>query len=269
MSVQINFDSSQVQPSTGQLDAMPAGWYNVMMDESELKPTKDGNGAYLSLRFNVADGTYAGRKLYSRLNIRNANPQAVEIAYRDLAAICHAVGAVGMVQDTAMLHGRPLKVKVKVRPASADYEASNDITAYRNINDTSAVNAPAGGVNPGMPTSFPPQQPQQPQWQPQGGAQQPAQGQGTTYAPQPQQQAPQGGGWQPPAGGQPWQQPQQPPMQPQPQQQQFPQQPMQQPMQQQPAPQQQFAQPQQPMQQPQQQPGVNPMGNQPPPWAQA
>jgi hypothetical protein len=92
---QLNFDATQVEPDTG-FDTVPAGWYNVSMDESDLKPTKDGAGTYLQARFNILDGQYRGRKLFTRLNIRNANAQAQEIALRQLSAIGHAVGVPGL-----------------------------------------------------------------------------------------------------------------------------------------------------------------------------
>ena len=143
---QLNFDASQVAPDTGLSDPVPAGWYNVMIDESEMKPTKQEGGMRLALRFNIIDGQYANRKIFSGLNLRNANPVAQEIAYKQLSAICHAVGVM-QVQDSQQLHGRPLKVKVKVRAASGDYEASNEITAYKNINEQ--VDGPVGGAPTG------------------------------------------------------------------------------------------------------------------------
>jgi hypothetical protein len=146
----LNFDSSQVAPDTGVGDPIPAGWYNVMMDESDVKPTKAEGGMYLECRFNIIDGQFAGRKLFARFNIRNANPMAQEIGYKQLSAVCHAVGMVGMVADSQMLHGKPLKVKVKVRKADGDYEASNDITAYKNINEPTGTTAGAPAAM-GMP----------------------------------------------------------------------------------------------------------------------
>lgn len=264
----INFDSSKVEPASGVADALPTGWYNVMMDESDISPTKNSSpenpSFFLKCRFNVIDGQYQGRKLFARFNIRNSNPQAQEIAYKELSAVCHAVGAVGIVQDSQMLHGRPLKVKVKYNPpdTAQGYDASNDIRAYKNINDTSVGNppaAPGAAAFPPPPMMAPP--PQQAWAPPQG--QQPAPyappPMQQQYAPPPMQPAPQqpaqAPAWQPPPGGQPWQQPAQQPQQA-------------------PAPVQQYAPPQQPPQyapQPQQAPAPmaapgNPMAGQPPPW---
>lgn len=185
------------------MDALPAGWYNVAMDQSEHKPTKDGSGAYLECRFTVLDGQFKDRKVFSRFNVRNNNPQAVEIAYKQLSALCHAVGVL-QVPDSQLLHGRPLKVKLSVRPADGQYEASNEVKAYRNINDQSVGNtgAPQGAVGPAMdtpaatPFPAPMQMPQaapagaQPAWQPPAAAQ-PWAGQPQQQQPAPQQYAPQ------------------------------------------------------------------------------
>lgn len=233
---ELHFDASTVTPDSGQLDAIPAGWYNAAMDQSEMKPTKDGSGAYLECRFNVLDGQHAGRKLFARLNLRNANPVAQEIAYKQLSAICHAVGRIN-IQDTSQLHDIPLKLKVKLRPAQGEYEASNEITAFKNANEavgTQPAMAPAATAAPAIPQAAP-QQPQQ-QWQqpaqqpaqapqaaqpwqqPQGqqqAAPAPAQQPQQPWQGQPQQQPPAGvpapvagaeQGWQQPAAQQPWQQ---------------------------------------------------------------
>lgn len=201
---QLNFDATQVAPDTGGGDPVPAGWYNVMIDESEMKPTKTEGGLRLSLRFTILDGQYANRKVFTGLNLKNANPVAQEIAYKQLSAICHAVGIM-QVQDSQQLHGRPLKIKVKVRAASGDYEASNDITSYKNINEQ--VDGPVAGAAPaGAPwATAPAAAPQQPAWAPQPAAAPVAPA--PQFAPQQPAPAPAAPAWQPPAAQQPWAQP--------------------------------------------------------------
>jgi hypothetical protein len=184
----LNFDASRVAPSTGELDPIPAAWYIVMMDKSELVPTKDAattGHAYLECRFNVADGQFAGRKLFARLNLRNSNPVAAEIAQKELSAICHAVGIM-QVQDSQQLHGIPMKVKVKLKPATAQYSASNEISTFKPISfvpDAPAGTAPMGAA-PFQAPMAPPMAPQA-AWQPPAGMGQPPQ------APQQYPQAPQ------------------------------------------------------------------------------
>lgn len=224
---QLNFNARTVAPATGVMDPVPAGWYNVMIEASEEKPTSGGNGSFLELKLNILDGQFQGRKLFHRLNLKNPNAQAVEIAYKELSAVCHAVNVLD-VPDSQVLHGIPLKVKVSVRaggpkmangvPTGEMYEPSNEIKRFANINED-VSNSRVGGATAqpqgpavGQPTGY--QQPgfqaqQPPAQQPQGYGQQPAQG----YGQQPAQgyaQQPQGGGYtvqgQPPQGqpAQPW-----------------------------------------------------------------
>lgn len=258
---ELNFDATTVQPDSG-YDVVPAGWYNALIDESELKPTKDGSGAYLQVRYNIIDGQYANRKIFSRLNIRNSNPVAQEIAYKQLSAIAHAVGVMH-VQDSSQLHGIPMKIKVKVRKdPNGQYDDANEVSVVKNINEKVDM---GGQAQQGAPWQTAPAVPQMP-------------AQAVQAAPQAAQAATP---WQQPQAAQPWQNaPQQAPQQaPQapavpvqqapaqaPQAapipaQQAPQQPAQAP--QQAAPWQQPAQAEQPAQQPAQQ-----AQSAVPPWAQ-
>ena len=159
----LNFDATTVQPDTG-FELLPAGWYNAMIDESAINPTKDGVGAYLQLRFSVIDGQYQGRKVFARLNIRNANQTAQDIAYKQLSAIAHSVGVL-QVQDSSQLHGIPLKIRVRIRKdPSGQYEDQNEINGYKNINEAvqgqAAAFAPAAPAMPAAPAGFAPVAPQ-------------------------------------------------------------------------------------------------------------
>lgn len=159
----LNFDASTVDPNDS-FDPIPAGWYNAIIDDTEMKPTRDGSGQYLQIRFSVIDGEYANRKVFTRLNLKNNNPVAQEIAYKDLSAICRAVNVI-RVEDTQQLHGIPLMVKVKIRPAQGEWEASNEVSGYKGANDGMAnaqAPAPAAPVpqqQPAMPAQNAPAQP--------------------------------------------------------------------------------------------------------------
>ena len=124
-----NFNAEEVEPSSS-YEPIPAGWYRAIISASEIKPTRDGYGEYLSLTLQVIEGQYANRLVFARLNLKNANEKAVDIARKDLAAICRAVGVMSP-QSSEELHDKPLMIKVKVRPASGEYEASNDVGGYK------------------------------------------------------------------------------------------------------------------------------------------
>ena len=137
------FNAAEVEPQ-GSFEPIPAGWYTAMITDSEFKPTKNGNGEYLQLRLDVIEGEHEGRVLFDRLNLNNPNQTAVEIAQRQLSAICRAVGVM-TPQDSNDLHDRPLKVKVSIRPAGNGYEASNEVKAYEAVDGGQPAPAQSGG----------------------------------------------------------------------------------------------------------------------------
>lgn len=159
----ISFNATNIAPSQV-YTPLPAGDYPVIITESEVKPTKDGQGQYLQLKLQIQGGEFSGRTLFDRLNLWNNNQQAQEIAQRALSAICHAVGIL-QVGDSQELHNRPLIATVKVKPASGAYEANNEIKGYKAAQLTAtapafmppqaqaapAANAPAGFGAAGMP----------------------------------------------------------------------------------------------------------------------
>ncbi len=199
---QLGFDASQVAPDAGQMGALPAGWVVVAMTASEIVPTQAEGGARLKVTLDVLEPEWAkGRKVFEGFNIRNANPVAQEIAYKQLSAVCHAVGIL-QVQDSEQLHGRPMKVKLKVVPpvyeddgVTVKYADKNEVVAWKPVNEAvELIKQPASG---GAPAGN--QQPQggYQQQQPQGNfQQQPNNGgqmqQGNFQQPNGQMQQPQG-----------------------------------------------------------------------------
>ena len=150
-----NFDASTIEPSNS-YDPIPAGWYQAIISNSEVKPTRDGYGEYLSLTLQVIEGQYENRLVFARLNLKNANDKAVDIARKDLAAICRAVGVMSP-KASEELHDKPLMIKVKVRPAQGEYEASNDVGGYKgvDVNDAPIVTPQQKAPAPTTPAKKP------------------------------------------------------------------------------------------------------------------
>jgi hypothetical protein len=126
--VQLNFDATQVDPNKA-FEPLPPGKYPVQIINSEKRLTKNGDGSYIRLELEVIEGEHRGRKLWDNLNLENKNQQAVDIAFRTLSAICHAVGIL-QPKDTDQLHFRAMTATVKVRPAQGQYDAQNEVKGY-------------------------------------------------------------------------------------------------------------------------------------------
>lgn len=210
----LNFDARTVDPASAGASGLPVGDHPVIIESSEVKPTKEQDGGYLQLNLRAIDGPAKGLTGVWRLNLYNSSPKAVEIAYKQLSAICHCVG-VYQVNDSSALHNKPFIAVVGPQsdPKYTEVKGCKDI----NGNDPKqAGQGPQQGAPTGIPTGAAPQQ----QW---GAAQQQAAPQGWAQPQQqpPQQQAPQGwqqgpaqgaapaAGWAPPGGQQqpPQQQP--------------------------------------------------------------
>jgi hypothetical protein len=142
----VNLDG--VDPNVA-FDPLPAGWYNVVIINTEMKPNgpnaKDPDGKQMEITLQVIDGEHVGRKLFDRLNLVNSNPTATEIAFKTLKAIYNAIG-VAKVDDSSQMHGIPLKAKVKLRAKTAEYDANNEIQGYDHISSDHSTGAGVGGT---------------------------------------------------------------------------------------------------------------------------
>lgn len=209
----LRFDATNVKPAEG-FDTIPAGWYKAIIDESEIRPTKDGTGLRLHLRFMVIEGPCQGRKVFEGLNIKNNSEKAQEIAIGQLSAICHAVGIL-QVGDSQELHNRPMFIKVKItKDPNGQYEDKNEINTWKPLSDPVATAATSGSAAPQAnggwaSAAMPPTavQPGPGSWQAPAAAQ-PWQQPAAAPAPAPAGPGAAPAGWTPPgapAGAQPWQ----------------------------------------------------------------
>lgn len=122
------FNAHNVEPNAD-FDPIPAGKYLAVITASEMKPTKSNNGYFLELTFQVIEGQYKNRLLWSRLNLDNPSPQAVQIARGELSAICRAIGVM-QPKDSAELHNLPLMVTVKCKNREDTGDVVNEIKGY-------------------------------------------------------------------------------------------------------------------------------------------
>lgn len=224
------FNAQQYDPTQG-VGGLPVGKHPVIIESSEVKANSKNDGGYLQLNLKIIDGPSAGSVGAYRLNLYHQNQQTVEIAHRQLSAVCHVVGVFN-VQDTQQLHNIPFIVEVDFQKGDeARQKGYTEVKRVFDINGNEPGKA-GQGQQQAQPQGFgqpqqPAQQPQQPgngpagngapAWgQPQQPAQQPQQpaGNAPAWGQQPAQQpaahqpAQQAGGWQQggaaPAGGAPW-----------------------------------------------------------------
>jgi hypothetical protein len=211
----VEFNAHQVEPNMGR-SAVPTGWYNVMMTQAEVGPTKDQKSGKANIGFKIMDGPHAGSMVFENLNLWNQNQTATDIAWKTLSAICHATG-VFVINDFTQLFGKPLMARIVYKPADSEkgYDEGNDIKAFAKtgehpagptggaaatagvpafMQNGGAAAAPAAGATPPWATADQPAQPATPA--PAAPAQAPAPTPAQPATPAPA--APAGGGWTPP-----------------------------------------------------------------------
>jgi hypothetical protein len=147
----LNFDPRTVAPEAPRAP-IPAGVYLAHIIESDVVATQAG-GQMLKLTHEVLDGQFKGRRVWSQINIRNSSAEAERIGQAQLSALCHAINHLAQLTDSAVLHMKPLKVRVTIKPAGLDRngvhrDERNEVRGYE------APTAGAPGVQPGAPAGF-------------------------------------------------------------------------------------------------------------------
>lgn len=201
------FDARQYQPQQG-FGGHPAGMFNFAITNTYGKQNSSGQGYHFVVEFTSDQG-----RIENRYNLwHQTSPQTVEIANKELSALCHAVG-IFLVNFPTNQDGSPnlqmFGAELRGGKGRMEVAPQKNNPEYMEVKRVFDVN----GNEPGKPV--------QGQQQPQGG--------NGGWGAQPQQQTPQtqpnppqnppmvqqpGGGWGQPA---PQQQPPQQPQQPAPQ----------------------------------------------------
>lgn len=144
----MEFRPDDVPEDDRTFDPLPAGDYHMQVIESEIKPTKSGSGDQLVLTLEVIDGPNQNRRMWDRLNIRNANADAQRIAQHSLANLCRAIGLAAL-RNTEDLHFKPFIGRVTIKAdKSGEYGPQNRVR-YKARGGA----APSQGQSASRPTS--------------------------------------------------------------------------------------------------------------------
>lgn len=128
---------------------IPAGSYESFIEKAEVKPTKDRLGMYVEMLFQITGPESKGRKVFYKFNIKNNNPQAVEIGLSELK-MCAVACGIPDATDTSEFEGKFCEIKIKVKEANGNFDASNDIKSFKPIGGNPT------GSNSATPNGHPP-----------------------------------------------------------------------------------------------------------------
>lgn len=137
-------------PQSEGFDPIPDGWYQAVIEGAELKPTKDGTGKLIAVKYKIMGPTHANRTLFGNLNIKNRSADAERIGLQQLGSIMGAIG-IAKVQDTDQLIGGRLEIKVAYKAPVMEnghekYPAGNEVKGFKAIE---------GSVPPSIGSSIP------------------------------------------------------------------------------------------------------------------
>ena len=156
-----NLDNYQVTDEVvSDFTPLPVDKYLASIVEAELKQTKAGTGSYINVKFEVMDGKFKGRWVFTMITFTNPNSVAQEIGRKQLNTLLQAIGyGVGQgIQDTSELTGHAVVIEVGIEQ-NEGYAPKNTVKNYFSANAQGAVpvapSAPAPTAAPVQPSAAP------------------------------------------------------------------------------------------------------------------
>jgi len=136
----LNFDATTIDVTAH--DPIKPGTYEAVITETELRPTRNGEGKGINVTCEIVSGEAKGRKVWEWINYQHPKAEAQRIGQETLAKICKAVG-VARLEDTEQLHNIPLLVKVALDKTDATKNVVKDFLAKPKAAAAAAAPAPS------------------------------------------------------------------------------------------------------------------------------
>lgn len=148
----LNLDLTNITENGG---PVPTGTYAVVIDKAEVSHTKSGSGEMIKVQMKILDGQpHAGRVIFDQFNIKNQNPQAVQIGLGQLKGMLKAFGFPNpnKLSSSTELLGLKGQVSVKVEEDQG-YAPAARVKGYKPLSN--AVQAPGAPIAPAAQGSNP------------------------------------------------------------------------------------------------------------------
>lgn len=118
----------------GDFELLPSGDYVAQAISVEQVNTKSGNGDwYYEFTFEVVDGEKRGRLLFTKFNLVNKTPKAVQISREGYAVFHTAAGKEGSSYPTELLN-IPMSIKVSIEKGTGGFADKNQIKGFKSLN---------------------------------------------------------------------------------------------------------------------------------------
>lgn len=134
------FSVEEVEVSDRNFEVMPKGEYRLRATGDELKDTKNGDGQYLAVTFEVHSGEHKGRKIWQNFNIVNPSEKAQNIGREQVAGWARACGKPN-AKDSNELIDRPFSCILDIEKGTGGYSDKNIIKSFLTGEEKSAPKA--------------------------------------------------------------------------------------------------------------------------------
>lgn len=143
---------------------IPEAVYPVAVESIEQGVDKSG-GVRFTAKVRIREGAFMGRVVNDNYNLGSANPQAVEIARKQLAALARACGVSGQLTSPQQVVNVPTFAKIGPQKDDARYsrviawltpEAAAKFGGHTATKPTMSAPQPAAFVPPAAPVFVPP-----------------------------------------------------------------------------------------------------------------
>ena len=123
----LHFNAEDHEPLDG-YEPIPAGEYTASITSSEIKPSKNGQGTYLELTWEVLDGEHKGDRVWQRIMLEHPSEKCVVMGRRKLSSVCHGLGVM-QLNDSSELHSIPTTIRVSVKEEKG-YDPTNEVVGF-------------------------------------------------------------------------------------------------------------------------------------------
>ena len=136
------FNAGEYEP-VQERSLLPADEYIVEVVDADVVETKNGDGQYVSVEYELIDceqnGVYVGRHYWHKFNLVNNSAAAQDIAERQFTSFCMAIGKMIVKHTDELLNTPALIIKIKVKKAKqnqidAGYpDDTNETVAWKKL----------------------------------------------------------------------------------------------------------------------------------------
>jgi len=109
----------KVEQAEFNFDPAPEGKYKCLISKCEIKGKKDNSGNYINCELTIANGDYAGRKIFHVFSVWSTNESARKVANYMISTLWDAAG-LGPLKDTSEIVDQVVIVDLKVEKEKRD-----------------------------------------------------------------------------------------------------------------------------------------------------